>query len=49
MSRIENIEDDKNAKEENDYDGNDIISYDDIDELFRKSCADLQKMKDEIK
>ena len=49
MSRIDNIEDDKNAKEENDYDGNDIISDDDIDELFRKSCADLQKMKDEIK
>jgi len=45
----ENIEDDKNLKEEIDYDGNDIIPDDEIDELFRKSCADLQKMKDEIK
>ena len=45
----ENIEDDKNIKEEIDYDGNDIIPDDEIDELFRKSCADLQKMKDEIK
>ena len=36
-------------KDEYDYDGNDIIPDDEIDELFRKSCADLQKMKDEIK
>ena len=36
-------------EDEVDYDGNDIIPDDEIDELFRKSCADLQKMKDEIK
>ena len=53
---IEEKKEDKNIndiKEENDdeidYDGNDIIPDDEIDELFRKSCADLQKMKDEIK
>ena len=49
QEKKENIEDDKNVKEEIDYDGNDIIPDDEIDELFRKSCADLQKMKDEIK
>ena len=49
QEKKENIEDDKNIKEEIDYDGNDIIPDDEIDELFRKSCADLQKMKDEIK
>ena len=47
---VDNVD---NTKEENedeiDYDGNDIIPDDEIDELFRKSCADLQKMKDEIK
>ena len=36
-------------REEIDSEGNDIIPDDEIDELFRKSCADLQKMKDEIK
>ena len=36
-------------QEEKDYDGNDIIPDDDIDELFRKSCADIQKMREEIK
>ena len=53
---IEEKKEDKDIndiKEENgdeiDYDGNDIIPDDEIDELFRKSCADLQKMKDEIK
>jgi U3 small nucleolar RNA-associated protein 14 len=42
---------DKEIKEDDDidYDGNDIIPDDEIDELFRKSCADLQKMKDDIK
>ena len=49
QEKKENIEDDKNIREEIDYDGNDIIPDDEIDELFRKSCADLQKMKDEIK
>ena len=41
--------DNNEIKDEIDYDGNDIIPDDEIDELFRKSCADLQKMKDEIK
>jgi hypothetical protein len=36
-------------EDEKDYDGNDIIPDDDIDELFRKSCADIQKMREEIK
>ena len=36
-------------EEDKDYDGNDIIPDDDIDELFRKSCADIQKMREEIK
>ena len=45
------INENKDIKEDEDidYDGNDIIPDDEIDELFRKSCADLQKMKDEIK
>ena len=43
-----NIAIDEN-EEEKDYDGNDIIPDDEIDELFRKSCADLQKMRKEIK
>ena len=42
-------EKENNAKDEIDYDGNDIIPDDEIDELFRKSCADLQKMKEDIK
>ena len=41
--------DNNEIKDEIDYDGNDIIPDDEIDELFMKSCADLQKMKDEIK
>lgn len=41
-----NFDDDEDDK---DYDGNDIIPDDDIDELFRKSCADIQKMREEIK
>ena len=46
----ENKEDKKINKDDDiDYDGNDIIPDDEIDELFRKSCADLQKMKDDIK
>ena len=36
-------------EDEKDYDGNDIIPDDEIDELFRKSCADIQKMREEIK
>ena len=36
-------------EDEKDYDGNDIIPDDEIDELFRKSCADLQKMREDIK
>ena len=45
------INENRDIKEDEDidYDGNDIIPDDEIDELFRKSCADLQKMKDEIK
>ena len=45
------INENKDIKEDEDidYDGNDIIPDDEIDELFRKSCADLQKIKDEIK
>ena len=49
---INEVKEDKEIKEDDDdidYDGNDIIPDDEIDELFRKSCADLQKMKDEIK
>ena len=42
------FDDDKN-EDEKDYDGNDIIPDDEIDELFRKSCADLQKMREDIK
>ena len=38
-----------NNEDEKDYDGNDIIPDDEIDELFRKSCADIQKMREEIK
>ena len=33
-----------NNEDEKDYDGNDIIPDDEIDELFRKSCADIQKI-----
>ena len=36
-------------EDEKDYDGNDIIPDDEIDELFRKSCTDIQKMREEIK
>ena len=48
---INENKEDKEIKEDDDidYDGNDIIPDDEIDELFRKSCADLQKMKDDIK
>ena len=48
---INGNKEDKEIKEDDDidYDGNDIIPDDEIDELFRKSCADLQKMKDDIK
>ena len=48
---INENKEDKEIKENDDidYDGNDIIPDDEIDELFRKSCADLQKMKDDIK
>ena len=50
---IKNEIKEENIKEENedeiDYDGNDIIPDDDIDEMFRKSCADLQKMREDIK
>ena len=48
---INGNKEDKEIKEDGgvDYDGNDIIPDDEIDELFRKSCADLQKMKDDIK
>ena len=46
----ENKEDNEIKEDDDiDYDGNDIIPDDEIDELFRKSCADLQKMKDDIK
>ena len=38
-----------NNEDEKDYDGDDIIPDDEIDELFRKSCADIQKMREEIK
>ena len=55
-----NIEDEKDLivekepnldinEDEKDYDGNDIIPDDEIDELFRKSCTDIQKMREEIK
>ena len=46
---IEENEPNLDYEEGKDYDGNDIIPDDDIDELFRKSCADIQKMREEIK
>ena len=46
---IEENEPNLDYEDGKDYDGNDIIPDDDIDELFRKSCADIQKMREEIK